>query len=152
MANLMLTERVEAISNDVTLSEDGKFEKKLELWYNMADEMAQYKAVEMELRKEIFDRCFPNPVEGSGNKYELQGGWIVQAKYPYTRKVDVAILTNLQPKLDKAGVPSSVIKWTPTLVMGEYNKLPDKQKAILDQAIEVKPGSPALEVKLPKRR
>jgi hypothetical protein len=144
-------QQLAAIRNDRSLSNDEKFQKELELWYNWQDELGSLKAAEMSLRKDIFARCFPNPVEGSDNKYDLVGGWIVQGKYPIDRKIDTALLTNYQAKFDKAGIKADIIRWKPELSVTEYKKLTDKQKELFDNVLIIKPGSPSLEVKKPKR-
>ena len=106
----------------------------------------------MLLRTKIFKGLFPNPVEGTNSVPLGTEGWQIKAKYPINRKPDVALLTARAQELREAGIPlDSVIRAVPELATGEYRKLTDEQRHLLDQVMEIKPGSPALEIVLPKR-
>ena len=121
-------------------------------WYALQKQLAAVKAAEMLLRMKIFKFYFPNPEEGANQVHLGTEGWVIKAKYPITRKPDVALLTAKAAELRAAGVPvDSLIKSVPELVTTEYRKLTEEQTKLFDQILDIKPGSPALEVVLPKR-
>jgi hypothetical protein len=120
-------------------------------WWRMSQELDKLKAEEMQLRKKIFATYFRAPVEGT-NTVPLSAGWVLKAAYPITRKVDVPLLTNLGLELAKQGLPmDSLIKYKPELSVTDYRKLSDEQRKLLDQVLDIKPGSPQVEIVLPKR-
>lgn len=129
-------------------------------WYQMNEDLSRLKAAEVMLRTRIAKHFFPTPVEGSAdNKYSLNDGTgaIVQMDHKINRTV-------LEPELDAlraaikeegANLPklnlSKLVKWKPELVMKEYRALTDEERAVFDRCLQIKPGTPALEVKIPKR-
>lgn len=124
----------------------------LETWSKLQKQLGDLKSAEMLLRIKIFKGLFPAPVEGTNSVPLGTEGWVIKAKYPISRKPDVALLTARAPELRAAGIVlEDVIRTIPELATGEYRKLTDEQRHLLDQVMEVKPGSPALEIVLPKR-
>ena len=124
----------------------------LNQWSEMQKQLGALKSAEMLLRMKIFKGLFPNPIEGTNSVPLGAEGWEIKAKYPINRKVDIALLTAMAPQLREAGIVlESVIRTIPELATGEYRKLTEEQQKLLDQAMEIKPGSPALEIVLPKR-
>lgn len=124
----------------------------LNAWSEMQKQLGALKSAEMLLRTKIFKGLFPNPVEGTNSIPLGTEGWVIKAKYPINRKPDVALLTARAQELRDAGIVlEDVIRTVPELSTGEYRKLTDEQRNLLDQVMEVKPGSPALEIVLPKR-
>ena len=123
----------------------------LNTWSEMVKQLAALKAAESLLRGKIFKGMFPNPVEGT-NKVPLAQGWILLATYPIARKVDLATLVAKAPALREAGiVVENVIKHTPELIISAYRGLTEDQRNLLDQVMEIKPGSPQMKIELPKR-
>lgn len=121
-------------------------------WDALQKQLSALKSAEMLLRMKIFKGLFLNPVEGTNTLPLGDEGWVIKAKYPINRKPDVALLTARAAELRAAGIPlDSVIRTIPELATGEYRKLTEEQRNLLDQVMEVKPGSPALEIVLPKR-
>ena len=124
----------------------------LNAWSEMAQKLAALKSAEMLLRVKIFKGLFPKPVEGTNSMPLGTEGWVIKAKYPMNRKPDVALLTARAQELREAGIPlDSVIRAVPELSTTEYRKLTDEQRHLLDQVMEIKPGSPSIEIMLPKR-
>lgn len=124
----------------------------LNSWSEMQQKLSALKSAEMLLRIKIFKGLFPSPVEGTNSVPLGTEGWVIKAKYPINRKPDVALLTARAPELRAAGIVlEDVIRTIPELSTTEYRKLTEEQQKLLDQVMEVKPGSPALEIVLPKR-
>jgi hypothetical protein len=129
-------------------------------WYVMQEELTKLKAAEVMLRTRIFKHYFPTPTEGSaGNKYELNDGTgaIVQGDHTINRKVVETEMEALKEaiKAEGSNLPklpfAKLVRWKPELAKAEYNKLTAEEKAVFDRCLEIKPGTPALEVKIPKR-
>jgi hypothetical protein len=130
--------------NDVT-KED------IATWYKMHQQLGKLKSAEMLLRNKIFKGLWLEPVEGT-NKYELDKGFVLKATYPITRKVDIALLTTMSPELRTAGIMvDNLVKYKPELVVAVYRTLTTEQQQSFDRILEIKPGSPQLEIVQPKR-
>lgn len=104
---------------------------------------------EKALRQALFAGTFPNPKEGVNN-YELPDGTIVKGTYKLNRTIDKDRLAKTKLELPP-GVLKAIFKIETKLVDGQYKKLPDEQRAIVDQVLVVKPGLPALEIIRPER-
>jgi hypothetical protein len=124
----------------------------LNQWDQMQKQLSALKSAEMLLRTKIFKGLFPSPVEGTNTIPLGTEGWVVKSQYKIGRTPDVALLTAKAPELRAAGIVlEDVIRTKPELVTGTYRKLTNEQRNLLDQVMEVKPGSPSLEIVLPKR-
>lgn len=123
----------------------------LERWYELQAQLKVIKDEEMELRKRIFMDLFPAPVEGT-NTYTLEGGFAVKGKYPINRKPLVELIQHAAEEIRAKGVVlEKVFRWEPSLVLSEYRLLNDEQRYEVDKCLEIKAGSPALEIVKPKR-
>lgn len=125
-------------------------EKDLEVWYALSKELAELKAKEMNLRKKLFDAYFQEPVEGT-NKFPLANGFALNGKYVISRTVDQALLQASMDNLrSKQIIVDEVIRWKPELVISAYRKLTKEQLHAIDQCLDIKAGSPSLEIVFPK--
>jgi hypothetical protein len=125
-------------------------EQDLAAWFTAKKELERVKASEMLLRMKLFGHYFPSPVEGT-NTVELpsvQGvRYALKAVYPITRKIDDPVLTTAAGMLREKGVPvDSLVVRKPELVLSEYRTLTAEQRALFDQVMEIKPGTPALTI------
>lgn len=120
-------------------------------WYRLQAELKRIKASEMLLRTKIFGFFFKAPVEGT-NDAPLADGWVLKGKYNITREVDPGALGAMTDKLREAGVViEKLVQYKPSLVLREYRELSDVQRHLMDQALIIKPGAPALEIVLPAK-
>ena len=123
----------------------------LNQWNTMHQQLAALKSSEMLLRMRIFKGMFEDPHEGT-NTVPLAQGWVIKATYPITRKPDVALLTAATGELRAAGIPlDSVIIYKPEVAVREYKKLSDAHRNLIDRVLDIKPGSPQMEIVLPAR-
>lgn len=123
----------------------------IEEWYKLQDQLKKLKASEMLLRQRIFRGLFPNPVEGTNN-YQLPENWVLKAKYPITRDVDIGSFQAMRERFTEAGVHAdSLVEYKPSLVLREYRTLTEEQRQLFDQCLQIKPGSPSLEIVLPAK-
>ena len=123
----------------------------LNTWVQLSEKLSALKSAEALLRTKIFRGLFPKPIEGT-NKVPLSAGWVLSATYPISRKPDLAMLVAKAQELRDAGIViESVIKHTPELITSAYRTLSETQRHLMDQVMDIKPGSPQMELKLPKR-
>lgn len=127
-------------------------------WYRAKQALAQAKQTEALLRSRVFHGFFPEPVEGT-NKHEINDGTgaVLKATHVIIRTVDEPSLEALQNAIGVEGsnVPKlplgKLIRWKPEVVIAEYRKLTAEEMHAFDTALIIKPGSPQLEVTIPKR-
>lgn len=107
---------------------------------------------EQALRKEVFGSFFPAPTEGT-NKFDLPEGWTLKGTYKIDRKVDEQAVPAVTEALRGMGVNVDLlIGYEPKLKTATYKELTAEQRAIFDQALTIKPGSPTLELVPPKAK
>jgi len=136
----------------VQIPENAVTEADLSAWYNLQLELKRIKAAEILLRTKIFNSIFTKPKEGT-NSFELSEGYVLKGKYTLNREIDIGTFQALRQQFEKAGIhPDSLIKWEPDLKIKEYRELTEEQMKLFDQCLIIKPGSPALEIVLPKKR
>lgn len=124
----------------------------LSAWYEMSQQLKTLRAKEMLLRKKIFDNAFPDPKEGTNN-FELADGYMLKGKYELNRDIDQGALDALKDTLREKGInPDVLVKYKPSLSIREYRQLTEEEHKLFDQCLIVKPGSPSLEIVLPKRK
>ena len=120
-------------------------------WFNASEELKALKNKEMLLRKHVFDGTFVDPKEGT-NSVPLPDNWVLKGKYTLNRNPDMDAFTQMAPALRDAGVSlETLIEWKPELKTSVYRDLSDEQRKLVDQCLVIKPGSPALEIVMPKR-
>ena len=142
---------VELPKNDVTAAD-------LVEWFRAKEELGRLKSKEALLRSKIFKGYFPVPEEGT-NKAPLNDGTgaEIKATHVINRSVDIGSLDALKSLVVAPGsnLPrfkfDELIKWKPELSISEYRKLTEEERHAFDQCLVIKPGSPQLEISIPKR-
>lgn len=128
----------------------------LATWFKMSEELTKLKVAESLLRKRLFDHFFKDPKEGT-NDYPLDEGYVLKGQRIVNRKVVEADLEALKDAIraDGSNLPklpiNKLVKYKVELVKSEYNKLSDEDKKIFDRALEIKDGSPSMDIVKPKR-
>lgn len=128
----------------------------IEAWYKLQEQLASVKAAEAMLRARIFRGIFTNPVEGTNN-HDLGDGFVLKGGRVVNRKVLEPEVEAYKVRMKEPGsnLPKfkfdTLIKWKPELVKSEYNKLTDEERHQFDQVLEIKDGTPSLEIVKPKR-
>lgn len=130
----------------------------LATWYQLKAELARVKAAEAMLRSRIFKAYFPVPVEGTNTAPINDGtGAVVKATHVLNRAIDQGSLDALRTALTAEGsnlpkVPlEKLIKWTPEVITKAYRELTEEERLCFDQCLIIKPGSPQVEITIPKR-
>lgn len=120
----------------------------LERWRVAAVNLVGAKVEESDLRTEVFTTLFKDPVEGV-NRVDIANGWRLKADYKYYRTVDEAALPAILERLPE-GASDRIFKYKPELRVRDYKALPDEVRHIVEEALVIKPGSPALAIEPPK--
>lgn len=125
------------------------------------------KEEEMELRKYIVGRAFPQKHEGMntkdlGNGYQLKAG--IKFSYNLADNDTVEDCLNRIAKIDNTGafIADRLVSWKPSFLLTEYRQLiEDKEKGsksaeailnIVNEMLTVDDAAPSLEVKQPKAK
>lgn len=131
------------------------------------DEIEKLKADEMELRKYIVNRAFPNKHEGMntlplGNGYDLKAG----VKFNYKLADNDTVEAGLD-KIASMGnrgsfIAERLVSWTPNFLLTEYRVLQEdaekgspEAQAILKEVnsfLTISDAAPTLEIKEPKNK
>jgi hypothetical protein len=127
-------------------------------WYKLQEQLTEVKAAEAMLRARIFRGVFANPVEGT-NTYDLDDGtgFVLKGGRVVNRKVLEDEVESYKTRMKEEGsnLPKfkfdKLIRWKPELVKSEYNKLTDEERHQFDSVLEIKDGTPSLEIVKPKR-
>ena len=120
-------------------------------WSEAAEQLAAIKNTEMLLRNRVFKGKFLNPVEGT-NSTPLLNNYVLKATYKLNRTIELEAVSTLADDLHKAGINTTeLIKYKPELDIKAYKALNEDQRKVFDMCLIVKPGTPSLEIVLPKR-
>jgi hypothetical protein len=132
----------------------------------LKDDIDKLKEREMELRKYIVDRCFPNKQEGTntlalGAGYELKAG----VKFNYKLAENKIVETCLD-KISAIGnqgafVADRLVSWSPSFLLTEYHNLQEQAKEgdksaieilkICSEMLTINEAAPTLTIKEPKK-
>lgn len=136
-------------------------------WYQLQKDLARIKSEEALLRSLVFKAFFPVPAEGTNSVPLNDGtGAVIKAQHVINRAVDVGSFDALRAAQTAAieaektdGVIANapklpfdkLVKWKPEVAITEYRKLTAEEQLYFDQCLVIKPGSPQLEIVIPKR-
>ena len=129
--------------------------------------IADAKAVEMELRKYIVDRAFPNKQEGT-NTLELGGGYELKATVKFNYNLaDNDTVEKILNEIEAIGnegkfIADRLVSWTPNFLLTEYRALQEEAEKgsvqakeilkLVDKMLTVKDAAPTLVIKEPKKK
>lgn len=124
---------------------------KLTLWNRLNLNLKTLKEEEMKLRNEIVSEFF-DPGKTEGTEYaDLANGYRLKVVKKENYNLD-----NKNGKVDAAleklneGIADLVVNWNPSLSISNYRKLTDSEKSVFNDCLEIKPGSPTLEIVPPR--
>lgn len=137
-------------------------------WYRLHEELGRIKSAEALLRGRIFKHFFPAPKEGTNNAPLQDGtGAVLKGQHVINRSVDQGALDALRKaqseaieraKADGSGAPNipllkldELVKYKPEVSITKYRELTEEERHHFDQCLVIKPGSPQLEIVIPKR-
>ena len=121
-------------------------------WQKATTDLLIAKEHEMNMRKHIVGRLFPNAKEGTnnfnlGNGYKLTA--VVKFNYKFESNDKVQEMIMEFERID-SDVSARLVKWKPEPSITEYRKLTGMSKKIADKAILIIDATPSLEIKAPK--
>lgn len=132
-------------------------------WDRLKKLLAQTKELELEFRKYVVKRNFPNPNEGMntlelGNGYDLKAG----IKYNYKLADNKTVEAGLE-KIAAIGnqgsfIADRLVSWTPNFLLTEYRELQKEETKeakeilqIISTFLTIEEAAPSLEIKAPKK-
>ena len=139
----------------------------LMLWDEKKKALSDAKEAEMELRKYIVSRAFPNKQEGTntlelGNGYQLKAGVKFNYKLAENKIVEscldrIALMGNMGPF-----VAERLVSWSPSFLLTEYRNLQEQAKdgdkfakdvlQIVNEMLTIDDAAPSLEIKAPSKK
>ncbi|QIW90788.1 UNVERIFIED_ORG: hypothetical protein GCAPEGMB_00470 [Vibrio phage V07] len=112
--------------------------------------LKELKTVEMDQRKALADKMFPEAKNGT-NKHELGAGYVLKYVRGEETKLDPQAFELMRAELPEHVVDKAV-KFTPSLVAKGYKDLSLEDRELLDEALVTKPKAPTLEIVPPKEK
>jgi hypothetical protein len=132
----------------------------------LKDDIDKLKEREMELRKYIVDRCFPNKQEGT-NTLALGAGYELKSQIKYNYKLaENKIVETCLDKISAIGnqgsfVADRLVSWSPSFLLTEYRNLQEQAKEgdksaieilkICSEMLTIDEAAPTLNIKEPKK-
>lgn len=142
-------------------------DKLLVLWQQKKDAIETAKSAEMELRKYIVNRAFPQKHEGT-NTLELGGGYELKANVKFNyRLADNVLVEATLNEIEKVGnegqfIADRLVSWTPNFLLTEYRALQEQaekgsQQAkdilkLVEKMLTITDAAPELKIKEPKKK
>lgn len=119
----------------------------LQNWYVEQQALKKAKSAEHLTRTRLAAFYFPAPVEGT-NRLDVGLGFDLKMVHSFNYKVDEADLDNVSAdKIKELELPwEELFVYKPELNIKAYRALTDAQRAFVQSIIEIKEGSPQLEV------
>jgi hypothetical protein len=146
----------------IEIEQTQELDKLVGAWYNAAQQLVAIKEAEAEARDALFSYFYksddPKRSQAGTEKFGMPGGWALEVERRINWKVDEAALdackkTIAELKVDESGELPSIdacIKYKPTFSESGYKTLRDDVRLILSDALESKPGQPAISLIAPK--
>ena len=121
-------------------------------WQKATTDLLIAKEYEMNMRKHIVGKLFPNAKEGTNN-FDLGNGYKLTAVVKFNYKFESndkiqEMITKFE--LINSDVYARLVKYKPEPSVTEYQKLTGQHKVIADSAIVITDATPSLEIKAPK--
>ena len=129
-------------------------------WYSLKRQLEQIKEEELDLRVRIFAAYFKDPKEGTNNADLPDGtGAQLKATYVLNRTLDMAVIDEMRERQLNARADSNaprlnldlLIKNKPELAISQYRTLTEEERHYFDTALLIKPGTPSLDITIPKK-
>jgi hypothetical protein len=123
-------------------------------WWKLVLELKTLKSKEALARKFVFENCFKEGTykpEGT-NKFQLPEHYELKAVTSLNRSIQIEVARAIAPDLAKLGVMvDDLIRWKPEVDITAYRQLNDEQRNMFDRCLEIKPGTPQMEIALPAK-
>ena len=127
-------------------------------WERLKKVIEDTKALELDFRKYVVDRAFPDKHEGT-NTVELNNGYSLKAniKYNYKLDPDNDVVEKTLDELASTGnegafLADRLVTWKPSLSLKEYRELAPQYKKIIDKIVTITDATPELKIKAPRSK
>lgn len=136
-------------------------------WSNLKNKISSLKEEEMEFRKYIVKRAFPNAEEGT-NKQDLGNGYKLKAVVKYNYKLEennkVSDGLNKIASIGNQGkfIAERLVSWTPNFLITEYRTLQEEAESgsieakeilkVVTSFLTITDAAPSLEIVEPKAK
>jgi hypothetical protein len=119
----------------------------LQVWYGKKQELANLKASEVLLRKDMATFYFPSPNVGT-NRLDIGGGYDLKLVFKYNISVDEAAVDQVTAaQIKKHKLPwEELFVYKPSLVRGVYDALTEDQRKFVDKLLNIKDATPDLDI------
>jgi len=137
-------------------------------WQNKKDALAKLKEEELEMRRYIVKRAFPEATEGMntvelGNGYELKAGVKFNYKLAENTTVEAGLDELAKTGNDGSFIADRLVGWTPRFLLSEYreiqkaaeegNQLAKQRLLIISKFLTINDeAAPTLEIKEPRKK
>lgn len=150
---LFHAEHSSVLEDDTPLGNVDPYMRLLGRWEQVSLLCSLFGEAEMDMRKTLFAGAFPNPKENT-NVHKLPDGREIVGQHKINRRIDEAALKVTLDAMREAGVANwdKLVKFKPELAKSEWNSLSDEMKLKFSPAVISTPGSPSLEIRVPKRK
>jgi len=118
-------------------------------WHGLQEKLKEVKEREMFVRKQLFDHYFMNPKVGV-NRHDLGSGYQLEGKYALSYSMDFDKFRKVcdsDAGLDVGLVFEDVVDYKPVFNTTTYKQLAEEMRAVIDEALTIKPAAPTLEIK-----
>lgn len=136
-------------------------------WQSLKDALSAAKDAELEFRKYVVSREFPQPKEGMNTK-DLGGGFQLKAgiKYNYKLPDNEAVEAGLK-KIENLGndgpfIADRLVSWTPNFLLTEYRQLQEDASkgskfatdalAVIHEFLVITEAAPTVDIVEPKAK
>lgn len=140
---------------------DPKVDSMIVEWWETKSKVNAYKPLldplidsEKKLRLAIVAILWPadKPENEGTQRVELGPGYKLKANVKIDRKVLKDKIYGTLEYMKKSGMPTDeLINWEPQLNLKAYRALTAEQQKVIEEALEIKPASPTLELEEPKK-
>lgn len=132
------------------------------LWYPQQAELSALVEREKNYRNQIAKLLFPDGWDEDGTtKFEMPSGWVLEFERRLNVTLDKAALPSIieailalppDPETGEIGSVAGVISYDPKMSLSGYRKMRPDAKALLNDAVEIRPGTPGMKMKPPSAR
>lgn len=119
-------------------------------WVKLDGKIKHLKKQELELREKLVKEfSSKDKIEGS-ETIELGNDYKLRVKKTLRYNLDSKHVKEALTKINDPDVVERLVSWKPSLSVREYKQLNKDHKKSIDSVLEIKPGTPSLEIVVPK--
>lgn len=121
-----------------------KLESMISEYLTAKSNFKRWQEQERKLRLAILEKVFPGAGEGTLN--EDFGDIRIKGVFKNNVNIDNKLFDTVYKSMSKA--EKACFSFVPNISISAYKKLTDEERVVIDDVLEIKPGLPALEIKI----